>query len=235
MSKSRTTLVIAHRLSTVQKADNIAVISNGSVVEQGAHRELLSRNGAYARLVRAQSLEKAHSDGFEKASAEPTDDQTPPDQMESIKTSLSPVKTDAGVFPATPTSDEPSMKETVGYSLVKCLAILIREQPRWWPLYTALSVTSLLAGKSILYHFKKAVMPSCDAGENLTSGKPLIPQRKGILTFLRRWHMACHCSTILPHVRDVSAARRRRKVGRQLLGADGECISIGLVGSRRTD
>jgi ATP-binding cassette, subfamily C, bacterial CydD len=50
----RTTLVIAHRLSTVIKADRIVVIENGTAVEAGRHSELLGRQTAYARLVAAQ-------------------------------------------------------------------------------------------------------------------------------------------------------------------------------------
>lgn len=47
VSINRTTIVIAHKLSTVRNADNIAVISDGVVVEQGTHNALLDRNGAY--------------------------------------------------------------------------------------------------------------------------------------------------------------------------------------------
>jgi ATP-binding cassette, subfamily B, bacterial MsbA len=50
-TKNRTTLVIAHRLSTVQKADIICVMDAGYIVERGTHAELLSRNGSYARLA----------------------------------------------------------------------------------------------------------------------------------------------------------------------------------------
>lgn len=50
----RTTLVIAHRLSTVQKADRIVVLDAGKVVEQGRHEELLEMNGLYASLYRMQ-------------------------------------------------------------------------------------------------------------------------------------------------------------------------------------
>ncbi|MBD1907537.1 ABC transporter ATP-binding protein/permease [Funiculus sociatus GB2-A5] len=54
LSRSRTTLVIAHRLSTVQKANQIAVLDKGRVVEVGTHRELLSKGGFYARLYEMQ-------------------------------------------------------------------------------------------------------------------------------------------------------------------------------------
>jgi ATP-binding cassette subfamily B (MDR/TAP) protein 1 len=55
-SSSLTTIVIAHRLSTVRDADLIAVVDNGRVVEQGSHNELMASKGHYHRLVEAQSL-----------------------------------------------------------------------------------------------------------------------------------------------------------------------------------
>jgi ATP-binding cassette subfamily B protein len=52
--KGKTTLVIAHRLATVLKADRIVVMDEGRVVEQGTHHELVARNGLYARLAALQ-------------------------------------------------------------------------------------------------------------------------------------------------------------------------------------
>jgi ABC-type multidrug transport system fused ATPase/permease subunit len=54
LMKGRTVLVIAHRLSTVQSADTVAVIADGRVAEQGTHADLLKSNGLYAALVRRQ-------------------------------------------------------------------------------------------------------------------------------------------------------------------------------------
>jgi subfamily B ATP-binding cassette protein MsbA len=54
LMRGRTTFVIAHRLSTVKRADRILVISGGRIVEQGQHQELLEKDGAYARLYRMQ-------------------------------------------------------------------------------------------------------------------------------------------------------------------------------------
>lgn len=52
--KSRTVLVIAHRLSTVQDAHRIIVVQHGQVAEQGSHDQLLEAGGVYASLVRRQ-------------------------------------------------------------------------------------------------------------------------------------------------------------------------------------
>ncbi len=62
LSRERTTLVIAHRLSTVQKADQIAVLDKGCVVEVGTHKELLSKGGYYSRLYEMQFAE--NPEGF---------------------------------------------------------------------------------------------------------------------------------------------------------------------------
>lgn len=54
LMRKRTTLVIAHRLSTVEHADKIVVLDHGGIVETGNHEELLSREGAYAKLYKMQ-------------------------------------------------------------------------------------------------------------------------------------------------------------------------------------
>ncbi len=54
LMKNRTVIVIAHRLSTVQNADNIVVINDGNIAESGTHDELLAKNGAYAALYKMQ-------------------------------------------------------------------------------------------------------------------------------------------------------------------------------------
>ena len=58
LSVGRTTIIVAHRLSTVRNADEIAVVEGEHIVEQGSHRELMAKNGVYAALCRAQEIEK---------------------------------------------------------------------------------------------------------------------------------------------------------------------------------
>lgn len=57
-AKGRTTIAVAHRLSTIQNADMICVFNDGKIVETGTHEQLLELKGFYAQLVQMQALEK---------------------------------------------------------------------------------------------------------------------------------------------------------------------------------
>ena len=57
-ARGRTTIAVAHRLSTIQKADIIYVFDQGRIVEKGTHSELVARRGKYFELVNLQSLER---------------------------------------------------------------------------------------------------------------------------------------------------------------------------------
>ncbi|RYC65973.1 hypothetical protein CHU98_g246 [Xylaria longipes] len=80
-AEGRTTIVIAHRLSTVRDADNIVVMADGVVVEQGTHDELIAKHGHYAELVEKQQISKEgrergkgnDADGIESESKETID------------------------------------------------------------------------------------------------------------------------------------------------------------------
>ena len=70
-SHGRTTIVIAHRLTTIQNADTIVAIKDGEAVEKGTHSELMAMDGIYAALVKKQTKkESKHSTGAEDDESE---------------------------------------------------------------------------------------------------------------------------------------------------------------------
>jgi ABC-type multidrug transport system fused ATPase/permease subunit len=56
LMRNRTSLIVAHRLSTVMHADKIVVLEKGKIIEIGKHQELIAKGGLYAKLIQLQEL-----------------------------------------------------------------------------------------------------------------------------------------------------------------------------------
>lgn len=80
-AEGRTTIAIAHRLSTIKDADKIVVMSQGKIIEQGSHNELLKKKGAYHSLVTAQAIATVDADSDSESAEE--------DEVEAIKKVIS--------------------------------------------------------------------------------------------------------------------------------------------------
>ncbi|KAI9713349.1 MAG: hypothetical protein M1828_001442 [Chrysothrix sp. TS-e1954] len=148
ISVGRTTIMIAHKLSTVQKADNIAVMSAGKIVEQGTHNELMSQQRVYAKLVWAQDIERKadnHEGYLEMEEKEVVLQKH--DGTSVIEVSSNYTKEGAGTdHLVNDESSQKSAKDSAGYSLFRCLWLLIKEQRELWGRYMIIAVVCSLGG-----------------------------------------------------------------------------------------
>lgn len=134
----RTMIVIAHRLSTIRNADNIVVMSNGRLIEQGTHDQLVALGGTYSHLVRVQDLGQ-----------EPDDDDEPQKDIKPEVGGAVIANTTSNVVEAVPdvnALDEAAAKKD-NINLLRCLFIIMREQRVLWPAFFWLGIGCLAGGK----------------------------------------------------------------------------------------
>jgi len=138
VSKDKTTLVIAHKLATIKAADNIVVMQQGIVVEQGTHKQLLDRDGHYAAMVRAQDL---NTQSGEALLVDEDEDQA---RLER-KLTLQRTQTE-GAKSAAEAEIKHLTAGTMNYSLIKCIYIMFKENPDLYWCYLICIVACLIGG-----------------------------------------------------------------------------------------
>lgn len=144
--EGRTTIIIAHKLATIQKADNIIVMEKGSIVEQGTHQSLIAHGGTYARLVQAQNLAGPENQ-FEDVS----------DHSESVGgAEIIPIEPSTTTLTRRETSDQTQADARNGSSgydqyerrgIIHVIVRLITQTPELTLAYTIVLMTCILAGK----------------------------------------------------------------------------------------
>ena len=142
-SHGRTTVVVAHRLSTIRKADRIVVLRSGRVAEQGTHASLLANEGGvYSSLIRAQQLVLGGDAPFENPMGDEgatTLDFQPGGHFEdAVDVHVDPTAPAAAQHPADWDSSSPSG-----------ITRLLVEQRRRWPAYLAVVVAAMAVGAAM--------------------------------------------------------------------------------------
>ncbi|KIX03637.1 uncharacterized protein Z518_07190 [Rhinocladiella mackenziei CBS 650.93] len=170
VSRGRTTLMIAHKLSTIAGADKIVVMENGHVMEQGSHSSLLSLGGIYTRLLRAQNLirneRRSHKGPVElKTRPMPERRQSP--------TTQTPLPGSPGLAL---TAEAPTILESKSisrrFSLIRCIISILSEQRRIIPIFTGGLLGSVFAGAAmpiLAFLFSKLVTVFQYQGHDLIS------------------------------------------------------------------
>ncbi|KAK4694318.1 ATP-binding cassette, subfamily B (MDR/TAP), member 1, partial [Lecanoromycetidae sp. Uapishka_2] len=138
VSRNRTTLVIAHKLATIKAADSIAVMSEGTVVEQGTHSELIDKRGHYAALVSAQDL----GDEDEEApaiSSKFTELSEKIDRQISLQPKLE-------LLNIADAEAQYLASGTLNYSLLRCIIIMFAEQKQLYFCFLLSTIACLVGG-----------------------------------------------------------------------------------------
>ncbi|KAI9155720.1 ABC multidrug transporter atrC [Paramyrothecium foliicola] len=140
-SAGRTTIVIAHKLATIQAADNIVVMSQGEICESGTHNQLLEMEGAYARLVKAQDLESQQKEKSESTSVSEEDTITA--GLAQVTTTMS---RHDGVSQAVQQQSQLDYSNWQHQGIMKVVWSCLSEQKSLWPLLFLMLIMCLAGG-----------------------------------------------------------------------------------------
>ncbi|KAI0124044.1 ABC transporter-like protein [Xylariales sp. AK1849] len=140
VSKGRTTIMIAHRLSTVKKADNIVVLSKGKVVQWGKHEQLMKKvGGPYWLLTNSQQLAMGDEKDIPDGESEITEGEK--------RTMDLMTRDEEREEPQTTTNDtEEDTHKSKG--VIRAFAPMLREQKEHWPWYLTMFFGAVIAGGS---------------------------------------------------------------------------------------
>lgn len=138
VSKSRTTVVIAHKLATVMKADNIIVVGQGEILEQGTHQELLEKKGAYAKLVSAQQLDHSRLTDHEE------EEESDAESASAVEINREPMGKKLTSVKSWNPAEDPI--EANGRNLVRILIMFVGENGMMWRYYFAVFFFSIIGG-----------------------------------------------------------------------------------------
>lgn len=147
-AEGRTTIVIAHKLATIRKADNIVVMSKGRIVEQGTHQGLIAQDGAYAKLVRIQDLAVGVAGSSSDAEQENATGGEKEHPAELTKTMTRYATEDQARLEAQMDRDNYDNQNQMGLIAVVLRLMKFSPELKWW--YLSVFGTCVAAGESSL-------------------------------------------------------------------------------------
>jgi ATP-binding cassette subfamily B (MDR/TAP) protein 1 len=184
IATSRTVVTIAHRLATITNADNIIVMHKGLVVEEGDHQTLMTKNGAYAELVKLQALGAASMKGKgmglqmsdeKTASASPIEEDAEESSLSNVDfrdPEKSEVQTSETALPAgAEEQDEPSTPSRSFWSVLRGYAPALR--PHLLTIVVALIGSSIVggsfSGEAVIFGNTVGSLNPCKSEESIRS------------------------------------------------------------------
>ncbi|KAI2785513.1 putative ABC transporter [Daldinia loculata] len=171
VSMGRTVISIAHRLATVKNADNIVVMRNGKVIEQGSHIDLIARNGDYAALVRLQNM-GSETSSVSTAKGSTTKDLARSDtDMEKVSRSLTMENENVGEAVTTETEIEVEKEAKISdqsrptWATIKSLATITRPHLLWVfvALFAAIIVGGTYSGSALIFGNTIGALSPCNS------------------------------------------------------------------------
>ncbi|KAH7348327.1 ABC multidrug transporter SitT [Rhexocercosporidium sp. MPI-PUGE-AT-0058] len=173
VSSGRTMISIAHRLSTITNADNIIVMHKGRILEQGTHSELMTNKGAYAELVRLQTMGSSPAKG---SSADPVsksdmESLTDLDTEKSLSIDAEKGAIAASEVAAEPEEEEPQTPSKTLWSLIKGYAPALR--PHLLIIFIALLGSTAVGGafsaEAVIFGNTVGSLNPCKSADSIRS------------------------------------------------------------------